>query len=97
MQSTSHAFKDDARAELANQTLQKAMRHVKTGVIDKRAKARSGERRGEKECGGTSRSRGSPYDEKKKEYTGPRDIRRNRNSNISKSYMQTHDAVSCSS
>src|SRR3546814_17197552 len=41
MQSTSHAFKDNARAALANQTLQKAMRHVKTGFIDKRAKARA--------------------------------------------------------
>ena len=41
MQSTSHAFKDNARAALANQTLQKAMKHVKTGFIDKRAKARA--------------------------------------------------------
>jgi L-lactate dehydrogenase complex protein LldF len=38
MQSTSHAFKDNARAALANPTLQKAMKHVKSGFIDKRAK-----------------------------------------------------------
>src|SRR3546814_3907441 len=41
MDSTSHAFKDNARAALASQTLQKAMKHVKTGFIDKRAKARA--------------------------------------------------------
>ncbi len=39
MQSTSHAFKDNARAALANPSLQKAMKHVKTGFIEKRAKA----------------------------------------------------------
>ena len=40
MDSTSHAFKDNARAALANQTLQKALTNVKSGFIGKRAKAR---------------------------------------------------------
>ena len=41
MQSTSPAFKDNARAALADQQLQKALKHVKSGFIDKRAKARA--------------------------------------------------------
>jgi len=40
MESTSHAFKDNARAALADQTLQKALTNVKSGFIAKRAKAR---------------------------------------------------------
>ncbi|WP_420345893.1 LutB/LldF family L-lactate oxidation iron-sulfur protein [Pelagibius sp.] len=40
MQSSSPAFKDNARAALADQTLQKALKNVKSGFIGKRAKAR---------------------------------------------------------
>ncbi|NIA71728.1 iron-sulfur cluster-binding protein [Pelagibius litoralis] len=40
MQSTSPAFKDNARDALADQQLQKALQNVKSGFIGKRAKAR---------------------------------------------------------
>ncbi|WP_299615231.1 LutB/LldF family L-lactate oxidation iron-sulfur protein [Pelagibius sp.] len=41
MQSSSPAFKENARAALADQTLQKALGNVKAGFIGKRAKARA--------------------------------------------------------
>ena len=39
MQSTSHAFPDNARAAVRDPQLKKALTHVKAGFIDKRAKA----------------------------------------------------------
>jgi L-lactate dehydrogenase complex protein LldF len=39
MRAISHAFKENARAALADASLQKALGHVKPGFIDKRAKA----------------------------------------------------------
>ncbi len=39
MQSTSHAFPDNARAAVQNVQLKKALGHVKAGFIEKRAKA----------------------------------------------------------
>lgn len=41
MQSTSPAFKENARSALADQQLQKALQNVKSGFIGKRAKARA--------------------------------------------------------
>ena len=42
MQSTSHAFKDNASAALQDDNLRKALGNVKRGFIDKRAKAVAG-------------------------------------------------------
>ena len=39
MESTAHAFKDNARAAVADQQLKRALAHVKEGFIGKRAKA----------------------------------------------------------
>lgn len=41
MKSTSHSFKDNARAALADQRLQKALQVIGDGFVNKRAKARS--------------------------------------------------------